>query len=223
MALQKTSIRALGVLSSIAVAAGCAFFVVSPLMDQADDSREQLAQTQVATKAKEKRLSELKEGSNNLEAVKSEVDTFQSVIPKFRDVESASRSISQATADSSGISLISFKFGAEENVEALKEPTTSLDGIQPPFEDVESQAEVSSKDDEEEATLDVFRRVPLIISVQANSYNELAAYLDNLAHQKRFLAIASVKSSGGTSSFSDGASPLSVTIYGYSYVYGAGE
>lgn len=224
--LNKTSIQSIGVTLSVAVLAVTGIFVAKPLFDSTSESKVALEEQKMVTLSKTGKLAQLEEGVDNIEETQSFVDKFLVSAPNNKDVESASRAIS--TALISGVNISSFTFGQEENIEKSEVPKATLGEYVPPME-LSDGAEAAppaegEADGDKKGALETFHRIPMQITVNADSYNKLAEYVDELAKQKRLISIVSVnstKGSGGAEMAGGEASGGNVeaTIYAYAFIY----
>lgn len=231
MALSKTSIQGIGVTLSVAVLAATGFFVAKPLYDSTTETKVSLEEQKIVTMSKTGKLAQLEKGVDNIEETQKFVDDFLVSAPSNKDVESVSRAIS--TALISGVKISSFNFGAGENIEAAEVPKAALGEYVAPMElgdGTEAPAAAPAEGEEGAATgekkeaLDTFQRVPVQITVNADSYKKLSEYVDELADQKRLvnvISVTSTKGGGGTGMTGEAGSAGSVeaTIYAYSFIY----
>lgn len=213
MALSKKSITGLGTLMSVAVIAISGFLVVKPSYDNAQDNRAELSTLQTETVSKTARLGLLEEGVENYDEIQAYVDTFLNYAPANKDIESASRAISNALVD--GTEIVSFTFGSEEPTAAYPVPEASIEGEAAPAAPVESDSSASG---ESTAAAGTLQRVPVEIAVTSSSYENLSEYLDSLAQQQRLLTVISVTSAGGAVG-AEGEGGVTATISGYVFVY----
>lgn len=220
MALSKKSITGLGTLMSVAVIAISGFLVVKPSYEQAQDNRSELSTLQTETTTKTERLKVLEEGVDNYDEIQAYVDTFLKYAPANKDIESASRAISNAVVP--GTNIVSFTFGSEEAATEYEVPKASIDGGTTAASSSSSSSSTTASTDASAtgtstASAGTMQRVPVEISVTSSSYENLSQYLDSLAQQQRLLTIISVASSGGAANAEGGG--VSATINGYAFVY----
>jgi len=208
MALSKKSITGLGAFLSCAVIAVSGFLVVKPSYDQSQSNLQELSTMQVETESKTVRLGVLEEGVENYDEIQAYVNTFLAYAPSYKDIESASRAISNSLV--SGVSITSFNFGTEEAASEYPVPEASLENTEStPSNTGETAAGESA---EGTAASGTFQRVPVEISVTANNYDSLSNYLDNLSQQERLIVVMSVSSAGNGEN-------ITATIKGYAFVY----
>lgn len=209
MALSKKSITGLGTLMSCAVIAISGFLVIKPGYDQSQTNKIELSSLQQETELKNDRLALLEEGVENYDEIQAYVDRFLQIAPGSKDVESASRAISNALVP--GTTISSFTFGSTEDSTEYAVPEASLSG--------ESTLEfsVDASGGDTAASPGSLQRVPVEISVTSSNYANLSEYLDNLAQQDRLLTVVNVSSSG--TSGGDGEGSVSATIRGYAFIY----
>lgn len=212
MALSKKTIQAIGVgLSSVFILT-TGFLVVSPLNNSTNENKELLENEKIITLQNNLKLATLKKGVSGLDETKEFVEDFLESAPKDKDIESASRSISKALV--SGVSIKSFSFGGEQNIDKIEIPKATLDEYKPPFS---LDTPATGSDGKEKESLDSFHRMPMQVTVTANSYNDLSKYLDSLAEQKRLIYVVGVNSNKGGVAGSDGS--IEATVYSYAYIY----
>lgn len=210
MALSKKSITGLGTLMSCAVIAISGFLVVKPGYDQSQTNKIELSSLQQETELKNDRLALLEEGVENYDEIQAYVDRFLQIAPGSKDVESASRAISNALVP--GTTISSFTFGSPEASTEYAVPEASLSSENT----IEFSVE-SSEGGDTAASPGSLQRVPVEISVTSSDYANLSEYLDNLAQQDRLLTVVNVSSSG--TSGGDGEGLVSATIRGYAFIY----
>lgn len=219
--LSKTSIQGIGVTLSVAVLAVTGIFVAKPLYDSTNETKVSLEEQKMVTVSKTGKLAQLEKGVGNIEETQKFVDEFLVSAPNTKDVESASRAIS--TALISGVNIISFTFGSEENIVAAEVPKATLGEYVPPVELSDGAAAAPPAEGEKETALETFHRIPMQITVSADSYKKLSEYVDELANQKRLVNVVSVNSTKGGGSEvageSSGGGSVEATIYAYAFVY----
>lgn len=234
MQLNKKMIQGIGTTLSLAIVVGSGLFLVKPFYDQSNDNQMSLQEQQLITTQKTAKLSTLQKGVDNIDETEKDVQKFLKAAPDNKDVESASRAISKALTD--GVSINSFTFGKEENIKAdpaLAKIEPNLGEYTPPVKIEDSPgsggAAASTEEGSADEKLELFHRIPLSISVKADSYEKLAKYVDSLSEQDRLIYVAGISSSGSSSSGNDFADTpssedskgsIEVTIYAYSYIYG---
>lgn len=224
--LSKTSIQGIGVTLSVAVLAVTGLFIAKPLYDSTNETKITLEEQKMVTVSKTGKLAQLEKGVENIEETQKFVDDFLVSAPNNKDVESASRAISKALI--SGVKISSFTFGAEENIKESEVPKAALGEFTPPMElsdaaagaEAPAEGEATGEDGKKEA-LETFHRMPMQITVNADSYKKLSEYVDKLADQKRLVNIVSVSSTSGAAGIEGESSGGSVeaTIYAYSFIY----
>lgn len=218
--LSKTSIQGIGVTLSVAVLAVTGMFIAKPLYDSTNETKITLEEQKMVTVSKTGKLAQLEKGIENIEETQKFVDDFLVSAPNNKDVESASRAISKALI--SGVKISSFTFGAEENIKESEVLKAALGEFTPPMElsDAAAGAEAPAEGEKKEA-LETFHRMPMQITVNADSYKKLSEYVDKLADQKRLVNIVSVSSTSGAAGVEGESSGGSVeaTIYAYSFIY----
>lgn len=211
MNLSKPSIQGLGFMGCAALVAATFLLVIQPLGNAISTDNKELVISQDLTALKVNKLGQLESKINNVDQAKQFVNTFLTLIPTSKDVESISRSISNAMVP--GISLTAFNFGNAENVLKMKAPVSNLGSYQPPF-DLEKSSSGTSSGEGAPAAVNDFNRIPVAISVTASSNSNLAQYVSELANQNRLLYVVSVDSAR---SAQDGG--VAATIYAYAYAY----
>jgi len=228
MALSKTSIQGIGVALSAAVLAVTGLFIAKPLYDSTNETKTTLEEQKIVTISKTGKLAEVEKGVDNLEETQKFVDDFLVSAPNNKDVESASRAISEALI--SGVSISSFTFGAEENIKESEVPKATLGEFTPPMElsagaaapEAPAEGEATGEDGKKES-LETFHRMPMQITVSADSYKKLSEYVDKLADQKRLVNIVGVSSTSVAESAGmdgkDSGERVEATIYAYSFIY----
>lgn len=241
--LSKNSIQGIGITVSLAAVAVTGFLFVKPFHDDTQEMKTTLQEQQTVTASKTAKLTQLEKGVDNIEESQKRVDRFIESSPNNMDIESASRAISNAAI--SGINITAFTFGKEENIEKKEPPKASLGEYVPPMDISEDTAaaapaeepaatdgsngdEAATGEQPEKEQMDAFRRVPVQITVTADSYKKLSQYTDKLAEQKRLLYVVSINSTKGAGgvapdgSATDGGS-VEATIYAYAFIYGGGQ
>lgn len=222
--LSKTSIQGIGVTLSVAVLAVTGLFIAKPLYDSTNETKITLEEQKMVTVSKTGKLAQLEKGVENIEETQKFVDDFLVSAPNNKNVESASRAISKALI--SGVKISSFTFGAEENIKESEVPKAALGEFTPPMElsdaapAAPAEGEATAEGEKKEA-LETFHRMPMQITVNADSYKKLSEYVDKLADQKRLVNIVSVSSTSGAAGVEGESSGGSVeaTIYAYSFIY----
>lgn len=216
MSLSKKSAQGLGVILSASAILVSGIFVARPLYNQSTTNSTKLTSSTAQTEAKKTQLQVLENGVDNFEEIQEYVNNFLSSVPSDKDIESASRAISNSRTD--GINISAFTFGNQESVKNYTVPKSKLGEYTSPFEiqDTSSSTEDSSSDGS--SSTSGFQRVPVQITVSANSYSDLSQYLDELAQQPRSMSVISVSSarSGDTENNSE---KIEATIYAYVFVY----
>lgn len=210
MALSKKSITGLGTFLSCAVIAVSGFLVVKPSYDQSQNNLQELSTMQVETETKTIRLGVLEEGVENYDEIQAYVDTFLTYAPAYKDIESASRAISESLI--SGVSITSFNFGAEEAATEYPVPEASLENTEGSAPSNTGDSASAEGADGAAAASGTFQRVPVEVSVTATNYDALSNYLDNLSQQDRLIVVMSVNSSGNGEN-------ITATIKGYAFIY----
>lgn len=218
MNLSKASVKGLGILVSGALLLSTGIFVINPLLEQRSGNVEKLTSLQKITETKKANLSRLSSGSVNFEEASRAGNNFLKIVPKSKNIESASRTISEAIVP--GVAITSFTFNPEEAVVKNELPKAALDGYKPPASfATKSTAKASSTKDSKPATeskpvsgaSSTLNRLPLIISVSAESYQKLSEYTDQLSKEDRLLSVVSISATS-----KDGG--IKADIYAYAFI-----
>jgi hypothetical protein len=208
MNMSKASVKGAGLLVSTAFILTTGFLVVNPLIEQRSASLSELQSMEKITESKQLNLTRLQAGAVDFEQARNDGDLFARLVSKEKDIESASRAISEAII--SGITIISFNFNPEEPVAAHTLPVVSLEGYKPPASFGKSSGSASSAASPKSEN--GLNRVPMMISVSASSYSKLSEYIDSLSKQERLVSVISVSAN----SLAEGQ--VKADIYAYAFV-----
>lgn len=215
MNLSKSSVKGLGVLVSGVLIFGTGLFVVNPLLTQRSDNMTNLTSMQKVTDSKTKNLERLSKGAVNFDDAFRVGSNFQRIVPKSKDIESASRAISSALTP--GVTITSFTFGSEEPVADDKLPALSLNAWKPPSTFAKmiaasaSGSSSSSSSSGGSSSGSSLNRLPAIVSVSASSYQKLSEYTDKLAKEERLIEVNSISANS-----KDGT--VKADIYAYAFI-----
>jgi hypothetical protein len=203
MNLSKASVKGLGVLVSGVLLFSTGMFVINPLLEQRSGNLSDLTSLQKITETKKANLTRLSNGAVNFEEAFEAGNNFAKIVPKSKDIESASRSISEAIVP--GVTVTSFTFSPEEPVSKRELPKASLEGYKPPASFAQSTAAPSSSTESKPAagSSSSLNRLPLTISVSAASYQ--------LSKEDRLLSVISFSASS-----KDGI--VKADIYAYAFI-----
>lgn len=230
MAIGKNTVNAIGVVAAASILAGAWFGAASPLLDQKKEAETQMAQAEIIGKGYSNKLSSFQGDKNRtIEEASRTIGNFQSLVSKTIDIESASRAIAKSLP--SGVTLTSFDFVSAQSVSKLSSSPLSISGYSAPSEfsgtskpktekaqnqtDAVTEAGSSTsstagpKAVDPNAPIVGFNRIPFTIKVTANSYDDLAKYLDKLRSQPRLMNVVSVDSSKTEN--------VSATIYAFAF------
>lgn len=227
MALDKNAIKGIGLLAFVGVLFGSGYFVAKPQIEEAFSLMDETKTVNEATEMRELRLIKLKNESENIDALKTEVNELLKRIPSDKNVTDIAGAVIKALPP--GVQLTKFSHGEMvEGGPSYTEPKASLVAGEPPFvlvvpgEGAAGAGASKSKTDEEKSAAPVedkskpkavpaFATAPFILEVTASGTESLANYLDMLQYQDRLITIVSV-----TSSSTDGGE-TKATIYGYAF------
>lgn len=211
MNLSKASVKGLGVLISGVLLFSTGMVVINPLLEQHTKNLEDLHSLQKITETKRANLTRLSKGSVNFEEASRVGNNFVRIVPKSKDIESASRAISEAIVP--GVTITSFTFNPEEPVAKLDLPKASLEGYKPPASFAQSSSASSSSTGSKPAAggNSTLSRVPVIVSVSATSYQKLSEYTDQLSKEDRLLTVISISANS-----KDGS--VKADIYAYAFI-----
>lgn len=230
MAMGKNTVNAIGAVAAASILAGAWFGAASPLLNQKKEAESQMVQAEAIGKGYSNKLSGFQGDKNRtIEEASRTIGNFQSLVSKSIDIESASRAIANSLP--SGVTLSSFDFGSAQSVAKLKSAPMTIDGYSAPSEFSSTSKPKSAKAQNEtdtvaeaggstetasgpkavdpNAPITGFNRVPFTIKVTANSYDDLAKYLDKLKSQPRLMNVVSVDSSKTEN--------VSATIYAFAF------
>lgn len=212
MNLSKTSMKGLGILVSGVLLAGTGVFMINPLIEQRAESLEELKSLKMITETKKENLTRLAAGAVNFEEASQVGSKFLRQIPKSKNIESASRAISEALVP--GVSITSFTFSSEEPAKKNELPPVSLQAYTPPTSFAVSDAPAASSSAEVKPSAgskSTLNRLPMTITVSADSYQKLSSYIDSLAKRDRLLSVISISAKG-----KDGK--VAADIYAYAFI-----
>jgi hypothetical protein len=217
MNLSKASVKGLGVLVSGVLIFGTGMFVINPLVEQRTENVEALKSLQKITETKKANLTRLSNGAVNFQEAFEAGSNFEKIVPKYKDIESASRAISEATVP--GVTITSFTFNPEEPVAENKLPPVSLQGYKPPASFAQSSSKGSSSDKGSKPATGSsgagsgasLNRLPLIVSVSAENYQKLSEYIDQLSKEDRLLSVISISGSSKEGN-------VKADIYAYAFI-----
>lgn len=212
MNLSKASVKGLGVLASAVLVLGTGAIVINPLLEQRNENLTSLTSLQKITESKKANLSRLSSGSVNFNEAAKVGDNFVRIVPKDKNIESASRAISEAIVP--GVTITSFTFGVEEAAAANTLPKVSLDGYKPPtsFAQSNTPSSTAAKAPAPAAgSSSTLNRLPMTVSVSATSYQNLSAYIDQLSKEDRLVSVISVNAANKVGS-------ISADIYAYAFI-----
>lgn len=214
MNLSKASVKGLGVLVSTVLVFGTGLFVVNPLLEQRSNNVSSLKTLEKITETKQANLSRLSKGAVNYEEAFRVGSNFQKIVPKSKDIESASRAISEALVP--GVTITSFTFNPEEPVSENKLPPVSLDAYKPPASFAQSSSSGSSSSSSKSSapaagSNSTLNRLPLIVSVSATNYQKLAEFTDKLSKEDRLVSVISISASSKDTA-------VSADIYAYAFI-----
>lgn len=220
MALSKKSITGLGVTLSAFALAMSGFFIFKPVYDQIGENQTSLENMKSITFAREMKVIQLEGGVENIEETKAFVNRFLQYAPRGKNIETISRAISESLVE--GVTITSFNFGADENLEDYTVPVSNLEGNPAPIDldaaAKEAKRPVAEPKDGEEPEVekkDLFRRVPVVISLKAANYESFSNYVDSLAQQERLIVVMGLDSDKANPD-----EPLNATVYAYAFIYG---
>jgi hypothetical protein len=207
MNLGKTSVKGLGGLVSAVLILSTGFFIVNPILEQRNTSMTELSSLKTVTEAKQANLTRLQKGAVNSDEAFRVGGEFTRIVPKSKNIESASRAISSALVP--GVSITSFNFNAEEPVAKLTLPKVSVKGYTPPSSfKKEGTSSATNGQSSGDSKLNL---MPMTITVQADSYAKLSEYTDKLAKQDRLLTVISISASGDDKG-------VKADIYAYAFI-----
>lgn len=212
MNLSKKSVKGLGVLISGALLASTGFFLINPIVDQRTESLEELKSLKLITETKKTNLTRLANGAVNFEEASRVGNDFVKKVPKTKDIESASRAISEALVP--GVSITSFTFAAEEPAKKNELPPVVIGTYAPPasFAASDAPAASSSKEVKPAAGSKIaLNRLPMTINVSADNYQKLSQYINSLADRNRLVSVISISAKG-----KDGK--VTADIYAYAFI-----
>jgi Tfp pilus assembly protein PilO len=211
MNLSKASVKGLGVLVSGALLFSTGIFVINPLLEQRSGNISELKSKQQITETKKANLARLSKGAVNFEEAFKAGSNFEKIVPKDKNIESASRAISEALVP--GVTITSFTFNSEEAVAPNALPKASLEGYKPPASFAKSTSKSGSSAPAKPAAggSSTLNRLPMTITVGAESYQKLSEYIDQLAKRDRLLSVISI--SAGSK---DGI--IKADIYAYAFI-----
>lgn len=214
MAMGKNAITGIGALVAVGLLAGAYFGVAAPLIAINSTTETELAAAEQIGDALTNKLARFAGGENDeTRKATQTMDEFNGYVSETLDIESASRAI--AASLPAGVKLDSFNFGAAQPVSTLGDAPVSIGTFTPPSDfGGGASAGGGAQDTGTEAVdptapLSGFNRVPYTIKVSANSYGELADYLNSLSQQPRLMSVVSVDSSR--------AEGVAATIYAYAF------
>jgi hypothetical protein len=221
MNLSKASVKGLGVLVSGVLIFSTGTFIINPLIEQRTENVEALKSMQKITETKKANLTRLSNGAVNFQEAFEAGSNFEKIVPKYKDIESASRAISEAITP--GVTITSFTFGSEEPVAQNVTPTASIDGYRPPasFSQGSSKSSSSKSSSDKGAkpatgssgtgSSSTLNRLPMTISVSAESYQKLSEYTDQLSKEDRLLSVISISGSSKEGN-------VKADIYAYAFI-----
>lgn len=220
MNLSKASVKGLGVLVSGVLLFSTGMFVINPLLEQRTENLKALESMQLITETKKANLERLSKGAVNFQEAFQAGSNFEKIVPKSKDIESASRAISEATIP--GVEITSFTFSSEEPVSENKLPTATLGGYSPPASFASSSGKSSSSKSSSDkgsksaaptaaAPSSTLSRLPMTISVSAESYQKLSEYTDQLSKEDRLLSVISISGSSKEGN-------VKADIYAYAFI-----
>jgi hypothetical protein len=213
MNLSKASIKGLGILVSGVLVFGTGLFVVNPLLEQRSSNVSSLQTLQKITETKQTNLTRLSKGAVNYEEAFRVGNNFQKIVPKSKDIESASRAISDAIVP--GVTITSFTFNPEEPVSENKLPSVSLEAYKPPASFAQGSSASTSSSNKSAApasgSSSTLNRLPLIVSVSASSYQKLAEFTDKLSKEDRLLSVISISANNKDTT-------VKADIYAYAFI-----
>lgn len=206
MNLSTSSVKGLGVLVSGVLLLSTGIFVINPLLEERSGNLSDLKSLQVVTETKKENLTRLTNGAVNADEARRVGQNFQKIVAKDKNIESASRAISEAIVP--GVTITSFTFNPEEPVTPNTLPPVSLEGYKPPASFVASSANAAKPAAESKSSLN---RLPLIVSVSAQSYQKLSEYVDQLSKEDRLLSVISISAAS-----KDGS--VKADIYAFAFI-----
>lgn len=226
MALSRKGTSTLGVLAAGALVSASVFLIGQPLIQQTDLSDQEISNLQIEYTTKSATLTRLQEGSIDIDGATAVVENLEPLFSTTVDIESASRGVSRAVQQTTGITLESFTFGDPVSVSPLDSGEVSLNGFTEPFDNSgqmrgsDDTPAGESIGDEEELTDEIsetprnsggLQRVPVVINILTNDYRSLGEFLENLGNQEdRLLFVTSISSSVSTNT-------TTATVYAYAY------
>lgn len=221
MNLSKSTTQAVGLLVLVVILGAAGFFVVKPQVEGAFSLQDQTAAAKSATQVREIRSNTLAKQSQNLPTLKENVNDLLKEIPSAKNVTDIAGAVIEAMP--STVTLQSFSHGdLDAAVPNFKEPEVSLDPLKPPFsldKKKVSAAPTKTTDGkpaptpaptETKPVVPPLAGAPFILTVTANSYDDLLLFIDTMQNQKRLITVVAVTSSTGT----DG---VTATIYAYAF------
>lgn len=219
MNLSKASVKGLGVLISGILLFSTGTIIVNPLLEKRTENLSELASKKKITETKKANLTRLSNGAVNFQEAFQAGSNFERIVPKYKDIESASRAISEALVP--GVTITSFNFSSEQPVTQNVLPKASLEGYAPPASfasgtgkssSSKSSSDKGAKSSAPAATSSsTLNRLPMTISVSATSYQKLSEYTDQLSKEDRLLSVISISASS-----KDGT--VRADIYAYAFI-----
>lgn len=210
MNLSKGSVKGLGVLASAVLVLGTGAIIINPLLEQRNENISNLTSLKTITETKKANLSRLSSGAVNFEEASKVGENFLRIVPKDKNIESASRAISEALVP--GVTITSFTFGSEEAAGAITLPKASLEGYKPPASFAVATGPTAAKAPAAAAgSSTTLNRLPMTISVSATNYQSLSAYIDQLSKEDRLVSVISINASNKVGN-------VSADIYAYAFI-----
>lgn len=212
MNLSKASVKGLGVLASAALVLGTGILVINPLLEHRNENLSSLTSLQKITETKKANLSRLSSGSVNFNEASKVGDNFLRIVPKDKNIESASRAISEALVP--GVTITSFTFGSEEAAAPTVLPKVGLEGYKAPasFAAAAATGSAASKAPAAAAgSSSTLNRLPMTVSVSATSYQNLSTYIDQLSKEDRLVSVISINASSKSGT-------IVADIYAYAFI-----
>lgn len=211
MAMGRRTINSIGAIAAAGIVAGVYFGVASPILTQKSVKEGELQQAQMLGEGYQAKLDNFRGGiSDEAQEATNTAELFRSLVSESIDIESASRAI--ASALPSRVRLDSFNFGAAQQVASLENVPLTIGGYTPPTEFGGGEGAATGEGTtavDPSAPISGFNRIPFTIKVTADSYDDLASYLNSLAEQPRLMSVVSIDTSR--------ADTISATVYAFAF------
>lgn len=231
MDLSKNTVIGLGSLIIAGVVVGGSLLVIKPQLESASELQVSIADAKTEASNKQLKLDNLIVKQEEIVAIQSNVDNLIIAIPSENEVGTIGEAVANSiNAIGGGVRLDSFSYGATEDFKAVDAPTVSLSEPVAPFTasgggaggqtappptnedgtDADSENPIATTP---EAKASSFKRIPITLSISANSFTDMTNYIDTLSSQQRLLYIQTVVSNASSNN-----GGITATIYGYGFV-----